>query len=284
MKYTYKDVLTKIAANTRHHVVESGDTVSQLAKRYKVSLDDFRRANPGLNVDRIRVGQRLALPELARRIAPPPPPIKYAIKSGDTFGHIGQRYGVSLNRLKKANPKVVQPLQIGDIVMIPESDRDNIKRIYGFDPDIIPERNNKLMWQQMYHESVLGKYDKPITNPNNSTAYGYMQMTRTAWDEALKNSPELFKNKTFEDLATDPQFALDAQMAYLAPHIRRWQYKNKRPATWDTAVRMWYNPADPHSAEADNYYNNVISVKLADIKARRAAANNDKLNKLPFDF
>lgn len=44
------------------YVVQRGDTLYGLARRLGVSLDSLLAANPGLNPDRIRVGDRLRLP------------------------------------------------------------------------------------------------------------------------------------------------------------------------------------------------------------------------------
>ncbi|TNF23632.1 MAG: LysM peptidoglycan-binding domain-containing protein [Deltaproteobacteria bacterium] len=46
----------------RLYVVAAGDTVHGIAKRYKTSLRAIRNANPGVDLDRIRIGQKLTLP------------------------------------------------------------------------------------------------------------------------------------------------------------------------------------------------------------------------------
>ena len=43
------------------HVIERGDTLSEIASRYKVSFDDLKRVN-GLRGDTIRIGQKLKIP------------------------------------------------------------------------------------------------------------------------------------------------------------------------------------------------------------------------------
>ena len=44
---------------TKKYVVQKGDTVSEIAERFGIRVKDIERANPGLNVDRISIGQEL---------------------------------------------------------------------------------------------------------------------------------------------------------------------------------------------------------------------------------
>jgi LysM repeat protein len=46
----------------RSHRVQEGETLSSIARRYRVSVDALTAANPGLNPRRIKVGQILAIP------------------------------------------------------------------------------------------------------------------------------------------------------------------------------------------------------------------------------
>lgn len=50
------------AARARVHVVRAGDTLSEIAARYDVSVGELKRRN-GLRDDVIRAGQRLTIPE-----------------------------------------------------------------------------------------------------------------------------------------------------------------------------------------------------------------------------
>lgn len=52
---------TQIAAVSRHHTISRGDTLSQLAAQYRVSVERLRAANR-LKGDQVRVGQVLTIP------------------------------------------------------------------------------------------------------------------------------------------------------------------------------------------------------------------------------
>jgi N-acetylmuramoyl-L-alanine amidase len=48
--------------NGRRHVIDSGDTLGEIARQYDVSVTSLRTAN-SIDGDRIRVGQVLEIPE-----------------------------------------------------------------------------------------------------------------------------------------------------------------------------------------------------------------------------
>lgn len=101
------------------YVIRSGDTFYSIARRYGISVEALVAANPGVDPDRLRVGQVICVP------APPKPfcpeGTVYTVRQGDTMYLISQRFGISLERLIAANPQIPDPnvIQIGDRICIP---------------------------------------------------------------------------------------------------------------------------------------------------------------------
>lgn len=64
----YQEVVAKALAspdrlmNVYVHMARSGDTVSAIARHYEVSVQMIARLNPGMDPDRIRIGQRIVVP------------------------------------------------------------------------------------------------------------------------------------------------------------------------------------------------------------------------------
>jgi LysM repeat protein len=54
-------VLTSMSKEPAYHVVGMGDRASKLAERYKLSLNDLKDLNPGVNLDRILIGDKLKI-------------------------------------------------------------------------------------------------------------------------------------------------------------------------------------------------------------------------------
>ncbi len=120
------------------HVVRRGDTLSEIARAYGVSVASIRAANRGVHPRRLRIGQRLVIPRAgkvprlaatptqARRPAPRParverpdgPYITYRVQGGDTLWAIAKRYDVSTRDLMRWNGLRTSRIYPGDEVRI----------------------------------------------------------------------------------------------------------------------------------------------------------------------
>ena len=108
------------AANS--YTVRSGDTLSGIGNRHGVSLPALQKANPQIrNPGLIYPGQKVNIPDASSSTTAPSPGSSYTVRSGDTLSGIGNRHGVSLPALQKANPQIRNPELIypGQKVNIP---------------------------------------------------------------------------------------------------------------------------------------------------------------------
>jgi membrane-bound lytic murein transglycosylase D len=113
------------------HTIHSGDTLSALALRYGVSVDQIAGANPGVNAKYLKIGARLRIP--AYRDAEPYQDDNTAVtdgapeftgthlvKKGETLWSIALAYGVNLEALAAANGLVPNDtLKEGKILKMP---------------------------------------------------------------------------------------------------------------------------------------------------------------------
>jgi LysM repeat protein len=114
------------------HVVRSGETMSGIAKRYRVSLTKLLAANRLANAGLIFVGQRITVPGAKAPVTPTPSKpapgpttptgmgSTYVVRAGDSMSVIAQRHGVSLTKLLAANKLAdASRIYVGQKIVIP---------------------------------------------------------------------------------------------------------------------------------------------------------------------
>lgn len=87
--------------------VQPGDTLSDIADRQGISLNQLMQANGITNPDMVVAGQKLVLPGSRRATAAAAPrelpTAPYTVKSGETISEIADRFGTSTERLIQLN-------------------------------------------------------------------------------------------------------------------------------------------------------------------------------------
>ena len=137
------------------HVVKRGEILSGISKKYNVKIPAIVAANPGLNPDRIRIGQKLNIPgsaaapkaapksnvmlasapakDASHAAANTTAPVKvkpafkpyngptkeYIVKSGDSLGKIALASGISIRALKEMNGLTKDTVRPGQKLKIP---------------------------------------------------------------------------------------------------------------------------------------------------------------------
>ena len=107
-------------SNGFYYTIKAGDTLFGLSQQFNVSVQAIINANPGIDPNRLQIGQTICIPRAVTPTPPCPNGFYYAIKAGDTFFRISQQFGVSVEAIIRANPTVdPNRLQVGQIICIP---------------------------------------------------------------------------------------------------------------------------------------------------------------------
>ncbi len=112
--------------------VQKGDTLSDIASRHDVNVDDLMRWNNLANAKSLRAGQTLRLaggaetPIASSRSTAPAPIVSsatyYKVQKGDTLGRIAARYNVSADDLMRWNDlKKATALRAGQTIRVSEA-------------------------------------------------------------------------------------------------------------------------------------------------------------------
>ena len=100
-------------AAQREHTVRSGQSLSRIARRYRVRVQDLSAAN-GLTVrSELREGQVLKIPERGT----------HYVRQGQTLSHVALEHGVTVAELARVNRlRRDAPLRVGQRLLLPGHD------------------------------------------------------------------------------------------------------------------------------------------------------------------
>ena len=101
------------------HVVAAGDSLSEIAERYRVSLALLKSAN-GIRGDVIFVGQELEIPGAGGAGGGPSLSyLEHTITRGETLSGIAAVYAVPLDRIRETNQLNSDTIRVGQVLRIP---------------------------------------------------------------------------------------------------------------------------------------------------------------------
>lgn len=114
------------------HAVRRGETLTAIARKYRVSLTELRAANDLTAKARARVGQTLMIPQREAVGLPPSParvrvsttaavvatrsaaPVTYRVQRGDTLFSIARRFDTTVEAIKQLNRLRGNAITVGD--------------------------------------------------------------------------------------------------------------------------------------------------------------------------
>ncbi|MEW6306225.1 MAG: LysM peptidoglycan-binding domain-containing protein [Verrucomicrobiota bacterium] len=121
------------AAPAREHTVVSGDNYYKLATKYNVSVKAITAANANVDPTRLKIGQKLVIPEATAPAAASAPAVAmaavadapadsantYMVKPGDNLTKIANAHGTTVSQLRKINNLRSDRINAGQKLKVP---------------------------------------------------------------------------------------------------------------------------------------------------------------------
>jgi LysM repeat protein len=108
-----------------NHVVQEGETLYFLSKKYGIDVREIERANPGISITELRVNQILKIPKrkepsATQNMFTADSFIYHYVKAGETLYSLSVYYDISIEEIKEINPELRWgELQYDEYIKIP---------------------------------------------------------------------------------------------------------------------------------------------------------------------
>ncbi|MFV5689257.1 LysM peptidoglycan-binding domain-containing protein [Flavobacterium sp. ZT3R25] len=110
-------VPAKSMVKTTTHEVAPKETLYGIEKKYGISDEDLKKANPSLEKEGLKIGQILTIPKSSPKIAVAAviqeKVVYHEVLPKETKYSIAKKYGITIQELEKKNPEIVSNLPVG---------------------------------------------------------------------------------------------------------------------------------------------------------------------------
>lgn len=171
------------------YIIQRGDSLSKISKRYNITIAAIKAANPQIKNDVVKLGQKIKLPgkvdvgeqtvpagafekkpasaaSAAKTSAAAKPysgeTKKYVIKNGDTLGGIAKSYGISVPQLKEMNGLKNNLIVVGKELKVPAAKVESKKTasVKKSDDKVVTEKKPEAELVEVPADSIVAA---PVT-------------------------------------------------------------------------------------------------------------------------
>lgn len=120
------------------YTVEAGDSLYEIAKKYDTTADLIKEYN-GLASNDLNIGQELRIPCYIEDNdnSDLPKYVNYTVEAGDNLYDIAEKFGTTVDKIKKDNDLKSNTLTVGTVLIIDDKKKiSSIEECYGLDFDV----------------------------------------------------------------------------------------------------------------------------------------------------
>lgn len=158
------------------YTVEAGDSLYEIAKKYDTTADLIKEYN-GLESNDLSIGQELRIPCYIEDNdnSDLPKYVNYTVEVGDNLYDIAEKFGTTVDKIKKDNDLKSNTLTVGTMLIIDDKKKiSSIEECYGLDFDV-PLSSTYVVQSGDSLYSIAKKFGttadkiKQLNNLNNNT-------------------------------------------------------------------------------------------------------------------
>jgi LysM repeat protein len=154
-------VLLPLSAAAATVTVRSGETLSEIAARYDVSVDSLMRINGINDPDHVEIGTRLKVPGQAAAAGPG----RHRVSEGETLGEIAVRYEVSSRDLIALNGlRDADHVELGETLKLPANAVLPVTKPKQAPIKVVPGASQHIVGQGQTLSQIARAYNLPMTS------------------------------------------------------------------------------------------------------------------------
>ena len=154
-------VLLPLSAAAATVTVRSGETLSDIAARYDVSVDSLMRLNGINDPDHVEIGTRLKVPGQAAAAGPG----RHRVSEGETLGEIAVRYEVSSRDLIALNGlRDADHVELGETLKLPTNAVLPVTKPKKAPIKVVPGASQHIVGQGQTLSQIARAYNLPMTS------------------------------------------------------------------------------------------------------------------------
>ena len=204
-------VLLPLSAAAATVTVRSGETLSDIAARYDVSVDSLMRLNGIKDPDHVEIGSRLKVPGQAA--AATAGPGRHRVSEGETLGEIAVKYQVSsrdliaLNGLRNADH-----VELGETLKLPKNAVLPAAKPKQAPINVVPGASHHTVGQGQTLSQIARAYKLPMTSLVSFNQLENPDQVTVGMRLYLK-APQTTVQTTKPETAAKPKTAVKPQQA-----------------------------------------------------------------------
>ncbi len=135
-----QEVEIKETEKYKYHVVEKGETLYSISRKYDMKVDDLVKHNPEVKYSDLQINQVLKIPKIPEPentgVFPEEDFIYHYVENGESIYSISRRYDVRIEDIKRMNPELRWgEMKIHEYIRIPRTSVDTGGKVLA--PDTI---------------------------------------------------------------------------------------------------------------------------------------------------